>query len=767
MQQDMKSWRNGRDPKRDGPGPLGVLARALRRNWILPLVLPVFVIATAAIALRYVPRVYQATAQLRIDQQRSSIAALEALKSLSSGSQIETEMVVLRSRTLAESVIDSLALRARLVEPRHASRQKYFERITVHPTATATTWVIRPSERAVDAARATEPDEVRRFGRGEVLRLEGVDVLLTPAAYELSEIRLEVESMPDAVRRLQRALSITRPSREADIVRIAYEGSDSATVPAVVNTVVRQFILRRQSEQNTEAVDMVQFLNEQIDTLSRQLVTAESALQDYSERSGVVAMQAQAQSQVSQLADMKAQRDMYDAERRSLQALVAQNRIESGDVRDIVGFHTLLKSAAGSELLRTLNEAETVRAELLKRYTPENPDVQAQTRRIEELNDQLRGIASSYLQGLNESVTAYDQILAGYTEELRLVPEREITLARLRRQAEVLEDIHVLLQTRVKEAQIAAAVTDASVRLVDPAVAPSRPIKPRPMVTLAFATMLGLGMGLAGAVIRDHLDRTVRSREDLQTRLPGLPILSVVPRAVRRNGRDGVTVVEGESPSAEAYRQLRTNLSFANPDQPQRVLVLTSPTPGDGKSMTSANLAATLAQQGVRCLLIDADMRRGALHEAFGQERDPGLSQVLAGQADFDAAVRRVRLGDTGAQLDFLPGGVHPPNPAELLGSPRLRKLLDACRERYDMIVLDAPPLNLVTDATLIGGAADGMIVVVRAGVTRTDSLDVAVDQLETSRAPLMGVVLNDVDLRAEGYYGKYTSYYGRTSSKN
>src|SRR5690606_36245656 len=217
-------------------------------------------------------------------------------------------------------------------------------------------------------------------------------------------------------------------------------------------------------------------------------------------------------------------------------------------------------------------------------------------------------------------------------------------------------------------------------------------------------------------------------REELQYRMPGLPILSVIPRAPasRRNGVQVVDMVDHESPSAEAYRQLRTNLAFARPDRPQRVIVMTSPTPGDGKSMTSVNLAATLAQQGARCLLIDADMRRGALNEALGVPRDPGLSQVLAKQTTFADAVRSLELPGVLASLDFLSGGVHPPNPAELLGSTRLKELIELCRTKYDSVIIDAPPLNLVTDASLIGTVSDGVLVVVRAGVTRGDALEFA-----------------------------------------
>jgi tyrosine-protein kinase Etk/Wzc len=606
---------NGGGQSRGGLGPLETVLRAIRRHWPLAAATPVLVIGATAVALHYSPRIYEASAQLRIDQQRTNLAVLDALKSLASGSHIETEMVVLRSMSLAEVVIDSLSLRAHLVSPRGAQRPEHFEQLRVNAGAPPGTWVIRPRGRSVEVVRSDGPGEARRFGAGETLRFGGVEALLTRAALDAPELRLVIAPRTESLRQFQRTLDVGRPNREADVVRIGYSSTDSLLARDVVNTLVRHYIRRRHAEQSREAIDMVQFLNQQLDTLTRQLTVAEEALRDYSQNSGIIALTAQSESFVSRLADLKAQRDVADAERRALAGVVTQDRAAaSGSFRNIVGFHTILKSPSASELLRALNEAENARAELLQRRTSEDPDVQVQTARIQELEDQLRGIATSYLNGLNNTVASLDEVLEGYQDELRSIPEQEIRFARLKRHASVLEEIQTLLQTRAKEAEIAASVNDASVRLVDPAVVPSRPIRPRPKLSLAFATMLGLGLGLAGAVLRHHADRTVRTREELQLSLPDLPILSVIPRArvPRANGNGGVSVVDPETATAEAFRQLRTNLAFARPDRPQRVIVATSPTPGDGKSMTAANLAATLAQQGGRCILVDADMRRGA-----------------------------------------------------------------------------------------------------------------------------------------------------------
>jgi capsular exopolysaccharide synthesis family protein len=207
---------------------------------------------------------------------------------------------------------------------------------------------------------------------------------------------------------------------------------------------------------------------------------------------------------------------------------------------------------------------------------------------------------------------------------------------------------------------------------------------------------------------------------------------------------------------AEAYRSLRTNITFARLNHAPRVMVLTSPGPGDGKSTTASNLAITMAQQGHRCLLIDADLRRGRLHESFGIVRDPGLSNVLLGQVTLDDVVHI----DPHGGPSVLPTGTLPPNPAELLGSERMAALLTETARQYDVIIIDAPPLNLVTDAAVLSRHADGVLVVARAGVTQQGALTYTFAQLAAVNAPVLGTILNDADPQRERHYGSYMRDY-------
>jgi capsular exopolysaccharide synthesis family protein len=363
--------------------------------------------------------------------------------------------------------------------------------------------------------------------------------------------------------------------------------------------------------------------------------------------------------------------------------------------------------------------------------------------------------------------------MARLDARLEAVPATELQLARLRRQVELMGQLYTLLQTRLKEAEIAEAAEIANIQVVDPAVAPTWPIRPRKAANLLFGLLAGLLLGLVVALARELADTVVRSRDEA-VMLTDLPVLAAIPRHRLQDGgaRDPVGSVEGRlvtrhsprSPAAEAYRALRTNLAFSSlPRQrPLRTVVVTSAEPQAGKSTTAVNLATTFAEQGMKVLLLEADQRRPVLHRVLHVDRVPGLTDVLAGRASTEQARRRVSLPEhaTGT-LDFIAGGTTIPNPAEVAGSQVMRDLLTELASRYDAVVLDTPPLSLVTDAAVTGTVADGVIVVARMGATHRDALRHAVEELRSIGAPLVGMVLTDVHHTEDRYGQRYDRYYG------
>jgi capsular exopolysaccharide synthesis family protein len=373
--------------------------------------------------------------------------------------------------------------------------------------------------------------------------------------------------------------------------------------------------------------------------------------------------------------------------------------------------------------------------------------------------------------------------LSRFGVQLASIPEREVDFARLSRQQKLLDDISTLLQTRLKEAEIKEAVEPGDVRIVDSALLPEKPIAPKPWRNLAIAVVLGFGLGVASALVREATNTRVRTKDDLISAVNDRPLLATIPGIHETNGKvrrwgktrrrdqvaeeekllaaNLVTHLDPKGVASEAYRVLRTNITFANVERPVQVIAVASAVPGDGKSTTAANLAITLAQQGARTLLIDGDLRKGVLRKLFGVPAEPGLTHVLVGRASLEAAIHSSPL-ESGTRLDLIPAGVFPPNPAELLGSSRMREVIGELRKRYDYIVFDTAPLNLVTDAAILGTLMDTMILVVRADKTDKRALQHAVSQLDQLRVPVGGIVLNDFDLAKAPYayaYGYGYSY--------
>jgi capsular exopolysaccharide synthesis family protein len=743
----------------------------LRRNAWIALGTPAVVLAVALVALQVVRPVYETGATLRIDEERSSVPVLEALRSLSSGSEINTEMQVLRSRTLAEAVIDSLRLQVRLQSPRHVSRTAVLAAVDVRRDAPPRRYELnREGGEFVAGSRRTEPV---RVAVGEPLRLDGLVLTLAPGALEHDRIVIQVAPFEDELRRFRRTLTVGRPVRDADIVELRYSGTDRALATAVPNVLADRFIRLRAAERGAESQGTIAFLDDQVRIVREELTSAEASLQRFREDAGVISLEAEARANVTGLGEMKAQRDALAAEADAFAALL-RNVAATDPATDpyapraLLAFPSLFRVPAASALLTSLSEAEGQRTRLLERLQPDEPEVARLTQRIAELEAQITAITRSYLSGLREQVASLDRTLARFRNELQSVPAREVAYARLLRETSGLDEIYGLLQMRLKEQEVVAAVQDNSVRVVDPAVPPYRPAFPNVPLTIVLSLMVGVVMGVGIAFVRDQMDTAVHTRDDLALATGGASVLAVIPRiqALQGNGRMGVAGkppagdaarLVGAEPAhvaAEAYRALRTSIAFSRPGSPPRVLVMTSPTAGDGKSTSSANLALALAQQDHRCALVDADLRRGALHDALGGVREPGLSNLLLGRVDLSEAVQRVTVGGVG--LDLIATGVLPPNPAELLGSDSMRALLAQLGELYDYVLVDGPPLNMVTDSALLGAMADGVILVARAGVTDREALAFAAERLHAVRAPLLGTVLNDAGQGRERYYGAY-----------
>ncbi len=288
---------------------------------------------------------------------------------------------------------------------------------------------------------------------------------------------------------------------------------------------------------------------------------------------------------------------------------------------------------------------------------------------------------------------------------------------------------------------------------------PSTPVAPRPARAVSLGAVLGLLVSAGAAVARQRLDTSVRTDTDVTT-ATGLVTLGAVPFDSAGARYPLMGALDAQSARSEAFRHLRTNLRFVDVDTPPRMIMVSSSMSAEGKTATTCNLAIALAQAGARVVLVEADLRRPSFGEYLGIETAAGLTSVLIGAADLDEVL--LPWGDDGGRLEVLPSGPLPPNPSELLGSRGMGEVLRELSGRFDVVLIDTPPLLPVTDAAVLAAQVDGTLLVVRSGKTRREQLARAADVLRTVDARVLGVVLNMIPAREmEGMYYGYPSYNG------
>ena len=802
-----------------------------RSRWLILACVIGFAACALGLTLHSVP-VYEGSSTVRIEEKESNLP--EAFRTLSVPvSWLPTEMEELRSRALAADVVTDLGLQLRVIEPQ--VRQRSTVLLDVHVSDTAAVGQYRLAARP-GGGLALLSDSSQQllavFDSPRRVDFGGFGFRLTGPAPPPKGLRFVVEAPAVVAVRVAGAVEVSQPSRDVNIVRVSYRSQDRELAWRVPQALVTHYMAQRQELQTLQLRSTIEYLQSQITTIASQLAQSEQKLEAYRQSNEVIDPQTQASSEITRLVTMQTQRSMLENERSSIAELLAQ--VDSASAkrapgqpspyRRLLALPNLMRSDAAGGVLKSLSDAEDELKTLLVRRTPQDPDVLAADQRIRELERELRTMATTYEDGLGSQISSLDTTLGAFRSQLQAIPQKELQYARLERQPKILEGVYTMLQTRLKEAEVTVAAKDPSVRIVDAAIPPQRPVWPKPLVNVAAGIMFGLLLGVGIAFTREYLDRAVRTRVDVRGST-GLPVIGLIPRILKGGSevaliaepdtqrsrltappppprpaslapaRPGIgrswytflgspvpltpaeigeageaeetapvaklalTISPGAEVIAEAFGMLQTNIAFALPSGAVKTLVFTSPLPGDGKTTTVVNLALSLAQRGVRVLLVDADVRRGVVHSIFRSAREPGLSEILRGVARFEQVRRRISV-DGRSVLDYVSTGKFAPGSYGLVVSAAMRDLLAHARDEYDLVIVDTPPVNIITDAAVLAANADGVIVVARVGVTQAPALSYAVEQLRHVRAAVLGVVLNDIDLERDVSYDNSYKYF-------
>ncbi|OYV68405.1 MAG: hypothetical protein B7Z72_08255, partial [Gemmatimonadetes bacterium 21-71-4] len=477
-------------------------------------------------------------------------------------------------------------------------------------------------------------------------------------------------------------------------------------------------------------------------------IYAENRVATYRQTNLALSAQDKYAQEQAGLADLRKRAQSLQDTRMSFQGMLAAlERYERGDSNAI---RTLAYSVEPSgntsvnmlynELIRYQHARDSLTTGEFAR-TAQHPEVRRLDALIGNAEPQLHEAVQNQVDVLNGEIAAVNTLASQRSEQIAQLPGVEETEQRLQRDADNIRKMSDLLNDQLQQAKIAEAVETGDVQLVDLAQFPAGSINPGRRRKVIYGALMGLLLGIGLTILIDRLNSTVRRWEDLETvmHVPGLALIpqisgetndtwqsrvrgtahrflpSLVPQhglVPEEVGSELVMVNDVRSSSAESYRKLMTNLMYSASQPGLRVVVVTSASAGEGKTTTAANLAVAFAQQGRRVVLIDADLRRARIHDVFGLGLEPGLTDILVGNATLEQGIRPSGI----AGLSVIPAGTLPPNPLEFLGGERMRDLLETLRERFDVVLIDTPPVLVTADAALMGVQADGVVLVVRAG---------------------------------------------------
>jgi capsular exopolysaccharide synthesis family protein len=756
----------------------------LRRHFWLLLGSVILGTAIAAYAvMSHVPQ-YMARATIRISNERQALTGgLEAEATeqmLGKGSDpLLSHMQVLGSRQVLGRVVDSLRLQIRASSEQGSPAifsdfrsSTVIEDDTLRFTFSPKDYIVRSGGRSLVAGYGA-PVTIA----GTTFRIDAPPVVRSAEFLVIPHDR--------AVAQLASRLEIMRRAN-TDVIDVEYTSGDAVRSAAIVNAIVDafQFVDTNNAQQQSRRRRV--FAEEQLAATDSILVDAQAALQSFRTREGVYSPQDRLSAEQSASMALDARREELRSDRQVYASLLSRLQTGANGRSDrtqaLISTPGLANSPVVAQLSAQLLRLQSVRDSLTIgawASSASNPDVARIDTMLASTEQRIAAFATGQLAALDARIEALDDLEIRNGSMLESLPAAESEEMRLAQRVETTRKIADQLREEYQKARIAEAVEAGQVDIVDHAVVPRRPLNSRAPLTIALGILLGLLFGSAGAFLVERSNTSIRRKDDMEFALQ-IPGLAVIPRmthtgtkklkksliglnrsafAVNGNGSNSngaglITLSDLRSSGAEAFRSLRTNLIFSQAISQLKRFVITSPAPTDGKTTTAANLAVTFAQQGLRVLLVDADLRRPRMHEMFDLPRSPGLTDVLVERIDVADAVRTTVVPN----LFLLPAGTTPPNPSELLGGERTFRLLDLLNAEYNLVIIDSPPLLAASDAMILGRNADGVLLVIRAGKTEKLAAQHAVQQLNNVGARIIGAVLNDPDAKIP-QYGDYASY--------
>jgi capsular exopolysaccharide synthesis family protein len=761
-----------------GRGDQGIHLRELfrlvrKRKWLIIVLIAIVTTILTIEAYRTSP-IYQASAKIEIGKEnRSLVQAGELIQDDSDWIvpmvSLRTSMEILKSRPVLEEVVTNLEL----------DQKSKFLNVT-------------PRRSMWEAIRSIVRKESSP-GQDEATRAMA-EVRPAPMESKLARSLEESARLQPYVDLLEGALK-TEPIRETRIIAISYTHTDPTIAAAVANGVAQVFIDRGFRNKTEKFTYTSEWLDEMTRKLKARVEQAEQALANYTRENNIFSTDSKSTLTTDKLSHLHEQAAKAEMDRIIKESLYQQ--AQAGRVAQLPEAFADPKTA---ELQRELGRLAVTAAQLDLKFGPENlkvTEIRQQMATIEkQIEESRQGLEEKIKADYERAVSdeqAFKAALARAKVEATQQNQAAIQFNLLNQEVNTAKQLYTDFLQKTHQARVQVAEQQNNLRLIEPARVPQEPVGPKRMLMILTGFFVSLIAGIGLVFFLEYLDNTVKSVEDIDRylQLPTLGVIPVIPASapqllsakkksqqklvagngsVRESTNGSFELEPGwlmtpheRSSAAEAYRALRTSVLLSAAGGPPKTILVTSSTDGEGKTTTALNTAISLAQLGASVLLIDCDLRWPKIHKAMGVDQARGLSTYLSRNIEPDELIYQLQIPN----LSLIPCGPIPPNPAELIGSDKMKDLLQMLAEHYDHILLDSPPLIRVTDPVILSTLVDGVVLVVHGGKSTREVARRARQELASVGAKIFGVVLNNVDLRCQGYddyyyYRYYHDHYRR-----
>lgn len=711
------------------------ILRMFKKRMILFVSIVLAVVVVTGIYLIFATPIYEASVTIKVDPTSQSSVSDLFSSSLtgSSGSNISTEVELIKSRTNIEEIIEVLDLVDRIYSEETKNR----------------------------------------------LLAEGYS---------------QKDLVTSLTRTISSMITVS-PVKDTRIVRVSVQNKDPILARDIANTLADVYNTKLAELSKRDLTRKREFIEAQIPLLESDLNEATDRIKDFKEETGIYVLDKHADLLFQMLSSYDKQYNelMISAEEKKAEIETYQSMLDDFDSNDSKSIKALWVQTSESfsvnpvltSLRQSLATLQVELASLEEQYPKTDPRVRSKITEISKteslIEEQIQNEFITSGQGMTLN-PAYQQIMTGvisseagfqilqasiqavgllrdqYQSELRSLPAKEQQLLDLERQIAVKESLYTLLLERLEEAKISEAAVVGNAAIVDPATVPQSAVKPNKKLSLAIGGVLGIFLGMLMVFLAEYLDKTLKTEEEIE-RFSRQPIIGRIPNI---EGASEEMYVEKNptAPSSESIKLAASNLSFTMGEG--KSVAVTSVLPTEGKSFVIANLAYSMANSGQRVILLDLDLRRPRVEKILKAEKiTKGAVDVIMGNTTIDEVIQHYAVN-----MDFIAVGTIPPNPTIVLSSKNIDALLSELKQRYDKVLIDMPPAVVTSDVSLIGNKLDGIVLVVRPGRAIKDGLRIVVENLKTVGIKILGVIVNGVDEKNSSYYYHYYYYYNEEGKR-